>query len=158
MLELNSLVACQNVALDIFTNQWIYISIVDTIMLLSAHVDGELAQQHPDIKHVIPGMTICATLWGTAEEINEEYEYRVTVVAPDGRETQEGQSNKFAFSGPYHRLLHKTALIATRLAGHYQYRLYIRKREEDWILLGRTYFSLSEISIEANPLEQTNPS
>lgn len=115
--------------------------------------EGEVPEGLAGAKYMLPPMVACATTVGSEEDYGD-YQYRHTIVAPDGRET-EFHFGQFSMASTYHRLLTTIPPRACRLEGGYHVQFYIRRiGSNDWSLLGKIKFHISEFQM---PLLQVTP-
>jgi len=148
VLELNSLVVCEKVGIDVFTERWFYISVIDSLILpqMEFEYEGEMPESLREAKYMLPRMVICSTLIGTEADFGE-YHFRLTIVAPDGKET-EFHSDQFAMSTPYHRLVTNFGPGSGRLSGVYAFKCSIKSElSEPWKFLGMIKFHVLELQM-----------
>jgi hypothetical protein len=86
------------------------------------------------------------------EDLDREFEQRVLITAPDGRESVLQPPTRFRVERPYHRVFHRVTHLGLRSTGSFRLTLQIRLvGQEEWQSAQEYPFIVQDIPVEQDP-------
>jgi hypothetical protein len=131
MPHLLTFLPCSDVIMDAFSNRLSLIGVMESIQPLAvAEVPPEQAMAG-EAFHYIIGPFAIITLWARQGDEPEDFEQRIIMRAPDGREVVLSEVTRVDLARPFHRVITGAPGFAFLQTGTYWLLLQRRRNAED---------------------------
>jgi hypothetical protein len=150
MPELVHFALASHAALDSFSGQVSLLFLWESVQPIGLVAEHENPDE--EVGYLLGSVALFTNWWRQDGEEGREYEQRVTIHSPDGREAVIQPPSQFSLQRPFHRVVHRIQTLMVRQPGLFWARLQLRALgDEQWNEVARRPFMVQEVPQEQLP-------